>query len=152
MSKQMHEILKQYEERQDKYANLSQEHKLQVNSTKSSSSKVCCHLAVLRDSFPKFIPFVSVRMIQPFFAFIKCSRKQCLLGPVLKKSEQNLQYFLNSKFLVILTIFLKKIWPLLGLFSFLRIWPFLKLLKAKFGLFYFLGPGIPETACRNKLL
>ena len=51
MSKQMHEILKQYEERQDKYANLSQEHKLQVNSTKSSSSKVCCHLAFLKDFF-----------------------------------------------------------------------------------------------------
>ena len=41
--------------------------------------------------------------------------------------------------------FLKKIWPLFGLFSFLRIWPFLKLLMAKFGLFYFFGPGNPDV-------
>ncbi len=38
-----------------------------------------------------------------------------------------------------------KIWPLFGLFHHMRIWPFLKLLKAKFGLFYFLGPGNPEA-------
>ncbi len=40
MSKQMHEILKQYEERQDKYANLSQEHKLQVYQHKFGSTKL----------------------------------------------------------------------------------------------------------------
>jgi hypothetical protein len=35
--------------------------------------------------------------------------------------------------------FSMKIWP----FYHLRIWTFLKMLMAKFGLFYFLGPGIP---------
>ena len=38
MSKQMHEILRQYEERQDKYEKLSQEHKLHVSSSSSNSS------------------------------------------------------------------------------------------------------------------
>ena len=38
MSKQMHEILRQYEERQDKNEKLSQEHKLHVSSSSSSSS------------------------------------------------------------------------------------------------------------------
>ena len=40
---------------------------------------------------------------------------------------------------------MKKIWPLFGLFSFFRIWPFLKLLMAKFGLLYIFGPGNPDT-------
>jgi len=39
--------------------------------------------------------------------------------------------------LAILTIFLRKIWPLFGLFSFFRIWPLLKLHMAKFGLLNF---------------
>jgi len=45
---------------------------------------------------------------------------------------------------VILTKNLKKIWPSFGLFSFFRIWPFLKLLMAKCGLLNFFGPGNPE--------
>ena len=34
----------------------------------------------------------------------------------------------------------------LGLFSFLRIWAFLKLFMAKFGLFNIFGPGNPATS------
>jgi hypothetical protein len=49
--------------------------------------------------------------------------------------QKNLIYFGKFSF---------KIWPLFDLFRHLGIWPFLKLLMAKFGLFNFLGPGNPD--------
>ncbi len=59
-------------------------------------------------------------------------------------SKSQVFYEILNFHLVILTIFLQEIWPLFGLFSFFRIWPFLKLLMAKFGLFNFLRPDNPE--------
>jgi len=43
----------------------------------------------------------------------------------------------------------KEIWPLFGLFSFFRIWPFMKLIMAKFGLFNFFEPGNPGKKGRD---
>ncbi len=49
----------------------------------------------------------------------------------------------SKTYLIYFGKFSSKIWPSFGLFHHLRIWPFFKLLNAKFGLFYFLEPGNP---------
>ncbi len=51
------------------------------------------------------------------------------------KTYNILWYF--KIYLIYLCKFSLKIWPLFGLFHHLKFWPFLKLLMAKFGLFYF---------------
>jgi len=80
-----------------------------------------------------------------FWPFFYVDKNSIFQGFVLTNlSKFRTVYEILNFYLVILTKYLKKIWPLFGLFSFFRIWPFLKLLMAKFGLFNFFGPGNPE--------
>ncbi len=57
------------------------------------------------------------------------------------KTYNTLWYF--KFFLIYFGKFSLKIWPLFGLLHHMRIWPFLKLFTAKFGLFYFFGTWQP---------
>ncbi len=76
--------------------------------------------------------------------FLNVDKNSIFQGFVLTNlSKFGTVYEILNFYLVILTQFLKKIWPLFGLFSFFKIWPFLKLLMAKFGLLNFFGPGNP---------
>ncbi len=62
--------------------------------------------------------------------------------------EQNLQYVF-MKFSLWVLLFQQTFEENFGLFSSLRIWPFLKLLMAKFGLFNFFGPSNPAVTLRT---
>jgi len=70
-----------------------------------------------------------------FWPFLKIKENSIYLKPTFEKSVQNLQYFM--KFLLWNLFFLTNFWRKFGLFSFMKIWPFLKLLIAKFSLFKF---------------
>jgi hypothetical protein len=85
-----------------------------------------------------------------FLAFFQSWRKKNFLG--IFWQNFNKTYNILWYFKIVLIHFGKfsfKIWPLFGLFHHLRIWPFLTLLMAKFGLFYFLGPGNPVSQLRK---
>jgi len=101
-----------------------------------------CHLAFLEAKSSKFdlfwygLPGKNDLNIWPFLN-IKNSKFQSLCS---EKSDQNLQYFqLFYEILTFNLVILTNLQRKLGLFSFLRIWPFLKVLMANFGLFNFLN-------------
>ncbi len=105
--------------------------------------------------WPFLKQFSRNKMIWPFglfLAFFNLEENSIFLSLFwlnFNKSYNTLWYFKN--FMIYFSKFSLKIWPLLGLFHHLRIWPFLKLLMAKFGLFYFLGPGNPVRTQRESL-
>jgi hypothetical protein len=66
----------------------------------------------------------------------------------LAKFQQNIQQ--KKTYLKIFKNIFGKFSSKFGLFHHLRIWPFLKLIMAKFGLFYFLGPGNPGISVKRK--
>jgi len=116
-----------------------------LESTESAPVQVC-HLAF-------FETVCQNKMLWPFchfLAFLNVDKNSIFYGLFWKIMNKFWAFYDSLNFnLVILTIFFREIWPLFGLFSFLRIWPFLKLLMAKFGLFNFFGPGNPAHHCLN---
>ena len=94
-----------------------------------------CHLAFKRATSAKLGLFETVCQkwnglaIKPFFCLFEFWRKKYILRPVLEKTYNIL--------LVLITLTDSQKLLIFGLFSFLSIWPILKLLMAKFGLFHF---------------
>ena len=91
--------------------------------------------------WPFLKQFSRNKMIWPFFNLEENGIFLGLFWLNFNETSNILWYFKIS--LTYFGRFSLKIWPIFGLFHHLRIWPFLKLLMAKFGLFYFLGPGNP---------
>ena len=75
--------------------------------------------------------------IWPFFGIVWKLKK--IVPSCYGKIWEKITKFYKILKIVVLLKFHQKF----GLFSFLRIWPFLKLLMANFGLFSFFGPGNP---------
>jgi len=95
--------------------------------------------------------FARIKMVWPFGHFLSVDINSIIKGLFWTNlSKFQIFYEILNLNLVILTNLLKEIWPLFGLFSFFRIWPFLKLLMAQFGLFIFLNLAIlTQTDCHR---
>ena len=111
---------------------------------KSHFANQGCHVSFNKAKSAKFGLFWSCLPELKWFghlAFFECRRIKYILRPVLEKTYNILWNFkICSSHL---NKFSKNIWPLFGLFPWLRIWLLLKLLMAKFRLFHFFGPGNP---------
>ncbi len=82
--------------------------------------------------------FLEIKWFGLFLAFFNLEENSIFFSLFwlnFNKSYNTLWYFKN--FLIYFSKFSLKIWPLFGLFHHLRIWNFLKLLMAEFGLFCF---------------
>ncbi len=104
-----------------------------------------CHLALKKaksalfglfwNSFLEIRGFGHLAFSWPFFNLEENSIFLGLFWQNFNKTYNILWYF--KIFLIYFGKFSLKIWPLFGRFHHLRIWPFLTLLMAKFGLFIF---------------
>jgi hypothetical protein len=106
-----------------------------------------CHLAFKKLNFAFLKHFYRYQMIWSFghFGSFFGSKENCIFRPILDKFHHNILHFKNFQNFFDLfrqIVFENFIWSFFPFES----WPFLKLLKAKFGHFSFLGPGKPELS------